>query len=882
MTDPLLMTPMAAPEPPPGSRDEDYQKVKPSIGEQAGAAFGEGPTSPTAKFSVTRAFEEAPYRDDWWGRLIRGQAIGNYQPQPGEEMPDFTKPVPSPVLSADEVNKKYAPIGPDGKSEKLTDKPLPQAVAEMRYSARKAQIEREGILRRGAETRGVVPNFLINMTQMLDPLNAATLFVPGLGEERLIAGLAEVGLTGVAARTGARPAAGAVSGGAAMVPLAGLQAGLGVLEDQEFGMRDFLHDVMMGAAFGATVHAGIVGPYREWSYRRSGGVPPPPPPGGGGTAAPGAVEGDVMPPMGPNAPRARERSVTDVEEERQRLLTGPEPEPAAEPGPLRLGVSSRYAADEEYDRLLRQRGAALPTNKEPIVAEAAENIFKRETEPFRVSALRDLGLTEGDVQGAWQHYDRDAHEQPQDAFNRALSDHVDDQMRRELATLPADPELQREIDEFLKGYGQSTAYDTGARFGEVQRGFHTTFGAVGPNMQIGPGLWETILAERAAVAAREGAHDIPFDSVLNADGATKHAAMSGAVSEILDGRPIEVQPLFGASSSADVAKRQAAADRQGYAQGVPQAEFDATKQAIYPAEGTANAQSAKRSLSEAGERERERREAIARTARQAAENRASRVSGGKAGGEGAGAEGEGGGAGRTAGGTASRAGAEAPGGERVETFAEQIARLKEDRQAVFDLVNNAIAQEPIRLVLRKGNEQILLSKNLAADAPYRLTFFDDRGPSGHIEYNATEGMAGVGGIVQSVQSALRDGFEIKGIERLKTEATVQGEQTLMPGVEPVTDRERAEMGLNKPLQGGEAAMPEGALFDQGARAQMDIFDKVSKVDADLALAIQKVQGQTLHPDDIAEIEAATAGVEKSEKIEDAATQAASCIIEAGG
>lgn len=60
-------------------------------------------------------------------------------------------------------------------------------------------------------------------------------------------------------------------------------------------------------------------------------------------------------------------------------------------------------------------------------------------------------------------------------------------------------------------------------------------------------------------------------------------------------------------------------------------------------------------------------------------------------------------------------------------------------------------------------------------------------------------------------------------ETLSTERTIQGEQTLIPGVAPVTDRQRIEAQMGKPLTGGDRAMPEGGLFDMDGRAQQDIF-----------------------------------------------------------
>lgn len=50
-------------------------------------------------------------------------------------------------------------------------------------------------------------------------------------------------------------------------------------------------------------------------------------------------------------------------------------------------------------------------------------------------------------------------------------------------------------------------------------------------------------------------------------------------------------------------------------------------------------------------------------------------------------------------------------------------------------------------------------------------------------------------------------------------------QQLIPGVEPVTGRERAELAAGKPLQGGTAAPPEGGLFDEVARNQQELFQR---------------------------------------------------------
>lgn len=57
-----------------------------------------------------------------------------------------------------------------------------------------------------------------------------------------------------------------------------------------------------------------------------------------------------------------------------------------------------------------------------------------------------------------------------------------------------------------------------------------------------------------------------------------------------------------------------------------------------------------------------------------------------------------------------------------------------------------------------------------------------------------------------------------------SEATAAGEQTLIPGVRPVSTKEKLEAQAAKPMRGGDAAPAEGGLFDENARAQPDLWD----------------------------------------------------------
>lgn len=60
--------------------------------------------------------------------------------------------------------------------------------------------------------------------------------------------------------------------------------------------------------------------------------------------------------------------------------------------------------------------------------------------------------------------------------------------------------------------------------------------------------------------------------------------------------------------------------------------------------------------------------------------------------------------------------------------------------------------------------------------------------------------------------------------RFETETTDQGEQTLVPGVAPITLAERLAMRAAEPLAPRRAQRPcDLGLFDANARAQLELF-----------------------------------------------------------
>lgn len=84
------------------------------------------------------------------------------------------------------------------------------------------------------------------------------------------------------------------------------------------------------------------------------------------------------------------------------------------------------------------------------------------------------------------------------------------------------------------------------------------------------------------------------------------------------------------------------------------------------------------------------------------------------------------------------------------------------------------------------------------------------------------GQTDAGGATGATGGERRAAAEGPRGERLNAERTAQGEQTLLPGVEPVTDKDRLAVQANRPLRGGDKPLDDG-LFDTGARKQQDAF-----------------------------------------------------------
>jgi hypothetical protein len=243
-------------EEPEASAAAAYQNIPAPLGQFLGEQIGStvrqiGRVAEQGMFEGAGAFPQLLYGLAQAGTATPEATVGGV-PSTTEVTPPGS--VPTPLLSPEDYNARYAPNGPDGKPVSLGSEPMPQGIAKLVGDAKREEIERDNVSSRFENAHSWPANFAAGtLGFMLDPLRAATAFVPGLGEEAVLARLG----TGIAARLGARVVAGATAGAAAQAPLAALQYGLGQEEASDYGLRDAFRDMAFAAAGNAIFHTGI-------------------------------------------------------------------------------------------------------------------------------------------------------------------------------------------------------------------------------------------------------------------------------------------------------------------------------------------------------------------------------------------------------------------------------------------------------------------------------------------------------------------------------------------------------------------------------------------------------------------------------------------------
>jgi hypothetical protein len=111
-------------------------------------------------------------------------------------------PIQSPTIPPEQYNEQYVPRDANGKIVPIGDKPMPEALAQIIGREKAEAMTRESVLSRYSATtvpvqeisdgrlivrqvpmHGWMSTFALGAAaSMLDPLNAATLFIPGIGD----------------------------------------------------------------------------------------------------------------------------------------------------------------------------------------------------------------------------------------------------------------------------------------------------------------------------------------------------------------------------------------------------------------------------------------------------------------------------------------------------------------------------------------------------------------------------------------------------------------------------------------------------------------------------------------------------------------------------
>ncbi len=197
---------------------------------------------------------------------------------------------------------------------------------------------------------------------------------------------------------------------------------------------------------------------------------------------------------------------------------------------------------------------------------------------------------------------------------------------------------------------------------------------------------------------------------------------------------------------------------------------------------------------------------------------------------------------------------ESTAGEEMRIVAKAIGELKKDKSLFARVVKNAGRIEETGSSIERGSAESvkqgseLFIRRLTSEAY-------SQGPVRSALVKAAKelksGKQSAGEAANEILSALREkgegdvssgpshsgGARERDREEDRTDAGPDGtRQTLIEGVNPVSNRDRMELESAKPMRGGNAELPAGGLFDDDARNQKDMFSHDSAPCPWIALA----------------------------------------------
>jgi hypothetical protein len=158
------------------------------------------------------------------------------------------------ISSPEELNKQY-----NLKGENQFKTYMPNDTAAEMVKAMERRKKADETYARFSEQHGYLTRMATGFIgSLLDPVEDAAMFVPGIGEERIAYKLATMGYGRQAAAFMSKVGAGATAGMAGAAALEPLKAVMSHDELRDWEVRDALTDVFSAAPAGALMHAGLV------------------------------------------------------------------------------------------------------------------------------------------------------------------------------------------------------------------------------------------------------------------------------------------------------------------------------------------------------------------------------------------------------------------------------------------------------------------------------------------------------------------------------------------------------------------------------------------------------------------------------------------------
>jgi len=376
-------------------------REEPSPAARAESLLGVPPTATEAGHAITRSFalpfgaeggyERFVTREQYNPESVVGRGLASIYRSLGWGLrTEF--PLESPVREAAELNKLLPP--PRGHEPFFTEA-IPESLARETHRQKLDEIYRKGVIARYEGDRSWLTTTAFNLLLYpADPLQAATIFIPGFGQAKTAQLLGRV-FGRRAATLGGYAVGGATAGAMAESVVAASLAGLSTQDVDSLSLGEVLQRTFYGALFNAAFDVGIgaavggvraAAPVVRDAARDMAGIPPatppaarPPPPGrppvGGPTPAPPPArrvledidEGAAIPPLG-GEPRVEPTVAPRAGE------VVSEAAPAARPGevsPTELPLKPGEAAATFTPKAVVRPAAAMPeVEAAPMVTQA--------------------------------------------------------------------------------------------------------------------------------------------------------------------------------------------------------------------------------------------------------------------------------------------------------------------------------------------------------------------------------------------------------------------------------------------------------------------------------------------------------------------------------